>query len=290
MLKQLNFPEVADLQAAEQFCRDMAKREAKNFYWGFMALPADQRVAIYALYDFARQIDDEADAHGSDGLRERLEAQRRRLDRALRGEYSDPVMQVLSHAIKRYKIPARELHAVIDGVAMDSRVVRFQTWEELQSYCRLVASVVGRMCVRIFGFTDPLALECADDLGLALQLINILRDIREDAALGRIYIPQEDLARFGIDERDFINGAVGLARHELVAFEVERARGLWESGVRVIGYVPTRAGVCVATMAGIYRRILERIARDPERPWRGRTSLSRREKLSVMIGAWLRAR
>lgn len=290
MLKQPSHPETTDVRAAEQFCRNMARREAKNFYWGFMALANEQRIAIYALYNFARQIDDEADCGNSDGLPERLAAQRARLDRALRGEYSDPIMHVLSNAIERYEIPAAELHALIDGVAMDAQAVRFQTWDELQHYCRLVASAVGRMCVRIFGFNDPAALAYADELGLALQLINILRDIREDAGMGRIYIPQEDLARFGIDERDFINGTLGIARHNLVAFEVERARALWASGIRVIEHIPTRAGVCVGTMAGIYRRILDRIARDPQRPWRGRTSLSRREKFGVMIGAWLRAR
>ncbi|MEO6912888.1 MAG: squalene/phytoene synthase family protein [Candidatus Baltobacteraceae bacterium] len=278
------------LREAERFCSAMARREAKNFYWGFISLPYDQRIAIYALYDFARQIDDEADAAGPEGLADRLMGQRARLERALLGEYSDPVMRVLGPAVERYSIPHIELHQLIDGVAMDVDTSRYQTWEELQHYCRLVASVVGRMCVRIFGFQNPIALQHTDELGVALQLINILRDVREDAQMGRIYLPQEDLNRFGIAERDLLASTPGSAWQSLVAFEVARARTLWQRGQRVLEYIPTRPGVCVATMGGIYRRILEQIASDPELPLRGRASLSGREKLAVVIQAWLQTR
>jgi 15-cis-phytoene synthase len=284
--------EAYDLRASERFCREMARREAKNFYWGFISLPYDQRVAIYALYDFARQIDDEADSAGAPADRAvvaaRLQAHRARIRRAIAGKYDDQVMHVLSHAIERYGIPESELMMLIDGVECDLTKKRYATWEELRGYCTLVASVVGRMCVRVFGFSDPVALERADDLGLALQLTNILRDVREDAELGRIYLPAEDLNRFGLNESAIDDLRPSPQWNELIAFETQRARSLFESGYKVLEYIPRRSAVCVGTMAGIYERILEKIERDPELPLRERARLTRTEKLQVMIASWLR--
>jgi len=278
------------LREAERYCRDMARREAKNFYWGFISLPYDQRVAIYALYDFARQIDDETDGSTSEPglIAARLQVHRARIRRAVAGEHDDPVMHVLSRAIERYAIPEGELMMLIDGVECDLTKKRYATWDELREYCTLVASVVGRMCVRIFGFTDPVALERADDLGRALQLTNILRDVREDAGLGRVYLPQEDLARFGVTETTVQDGLPSPEWNALVALETQRARALFESGYQVLNYIPRRSAVCVGTMAGIYERILEKIERDPDLPLRERARLTNTEKLQVMIGSWLR--
>ena len=291
------------LREAQRYCQRMAYREAQNFYWGFISLERDQRIAIYALYSFARQVDDEADSAGlsrlharpqeggttSERLDERLAVHRERVRACVRGEFADPVMQVLAHAVARHQIPESELLALIDGVEMDLHRTRYQRWEDLREYCRLVASVVGRMCVRIFGFDDPAALDRADELGLALQITNILRDVREDAQLGRIYIPAEDLARFGVAERDLLQGRTSAGWHALVAFEILRAQELFERGLRVVDYIPWRAGVCVQTMAGIYHRILDKIGKDPELPLRARASLSRIEKLRVVLESWLRA-
>ena len=245
---------------AERFCRDMARREAKNFYWGFISLPYHQRIAIYALYDFARQVDDEADAHGDlPDLPGRIAAHRERIANCVRGVYGDdPVMQVLGAAVKRFSIPERELQLLIDGVEMDETHRRYETWEELREYCNLVASIVGRMCVRIFGFRDPVALERADDLGIALQLTNILRDVREDAGMGRIYLPLEDLRRFEIGEDALMSGFPGPRWNELIAFEVARARECFASGYQVLDYIDRRPAMCVRTMAGIYEQILGR--------------------------------
>lgn len=273
---------------AERFCREMARREAKNFYWGFISLPHDQRIAIYALYDFARQVDDDVDgAPLPELIPQRLRAQRERVKRCMRGEYEDPVMDVLSKAVERYGIPESELQALIDGVERDCTRTRYGTWPELSEYCRLVASVVGRMCVRIFGFDDPAALDRADDLGLALQLTNILRDVREDADMGRIYLPQEDLERFGISEAAMLAANPGEGWNALVEFETARARRLFESGYGVLRYIPRRPAACVQTMAGIYEGILEKIERDPQLPLRGRAALSKGEKLRVVLGSWL---
>ena len=275
------------LRASERYCQDMARREAKNFYWGFVSLPRDQRIAIYALYDFARQVDDEADATDRPRLFERLEMHRDRVRRSARGEYADPVMHVLARAIERYSIPQEELLALVDGVEVDFHRTRYATWEELREYCRLVASVVGRMCVRIFGFSDPAALEVADDIGLAMQLVNILRDVREDAALGRIYIPAEDLRRFGVSEAEVLSANLQAGWQSLVEFEARRARELFASGLRVIRYIGRRPAACVQTMAGIYEGILDKIERNPYLPLRQRTSLSNTEKLRVVLRSWL---
>jgi phytoene synthase len=281
----------ARLHADERFCAEMARREAKNFYWGFISLPYEQRIAIYALYDLARQVDDEADGAVPAGydLPARLETHRARVRAAARGEYADAIAHVLARAIERYRIPEHELQALIDGCEMDFSTNRYQTWEELRRYCNGVASVVGRMCVRIFGFDDPTALQRADDLGLALQLTNILRDVREDAGMGRIYLPQEDLRRFGVTEDELLTGVRSARWDELVAFEVRRARELFAHGYLVVRYIPRRPAVCVQTMAGIYETILDKIERDPDLPLRGRAALSKTEKLRVMIGSWLHA-
>lgn len=276
-------------QEAERFCREMARREAKNFYWGFISLPYDQRMAIYALYDFARQVDDEVDgAPQADLIPERLAAQRERVRRCMLGRTDDPVMQVLAKAVRRYAIPESELQALIDGVERDCTQTRYATWEDLREYCRLVASVVGRMCVRIFGFTDDAALLRADDLGLALQLTNILRDVREDAEMGRIYLPKEDLQRFGIDEEAMLRVQPGQGWEALVQFETQRARALFKAGYEVLRYIPRRPAACVQTMAGIYERLLRKIERDPGLPLRERAALSKGEKLQVVLESWLR--
>lgn len=267
----------------------MARREAKNFYWGFISLPREQRNAIYALYDFARQVDDEADAAANTpDLPGRLQRHRERLAKCVRGEYGDdPVMQVLSVAVARFSIPERELQMLVDGCEMDGTKTRYETWDELRVYCNLVASVVGRMCVRIFGFDDNAALERADDLGIALQLTNILRDVREDVGLGRIYLPQEDLQRFGISEDALVSAGPVEGWEALIGFEALRAREYFTQGYRVLDYIDRRPAACVRTMAGIYERILEKIERDPTLPLHRRAGLSGTEKLGAMVRAWL---
>jgi 15-cis-phytoene synthase len=277
-----------NLEEAERYCHSMARREAKNFYWGFISLPREQRNAIYALYDFARQVDDEADAAANTpDLPGRLRLHRERLAKCVRGEYDDPVMQVLSVAVKRFAIPEVELQMLVDGCEMDGTTSRYETWSDLREYCNLVASVVGRMCVRIFGFDDDAALERADDLGFALQLTNILRDVREDVGLGRIYLPQEDLHRFGVTEDALQNGGPIEGWEALIDFESLRAREYFTEGYKVLDYIERRPAACVRTMAGIYERILEKIERDPTLPLHRRAGLSRTEKIGAMVRAWL---
>jgi phytoene synthase len=278
------------MREAERFCQRMARRKAGNFYWGFVTLPRDQRVAIYALYDFARQVDDETDAADRPHVATSLALHRRRAHDCAAGEASDPVALVLAQAMRRYDIPESELQALIDGVQADLTRTRYATWAELETYCRLVASTIGRMCVRIFGFEDPAALQRADELGVALQLTNILRDVREDGELGRVYLPGGDLERFGVAEADLLAGRPGPGWEALVAFEARRARALFATGLEVIRLVPRRPAACVATMAGIYREILAMVERDPRLPLRRRASLSPAAKAGVLVRSWIASR
>jgi 15-cis-phytoene synthase len=279
----------SDQLRAERFNRDMAKREASNFYWGFISLSHHERMAIYALYNFARQVDDEADTVGVENLPARLAVHRARISAAVNRDYGDdPILRVLSEAIERYSIPEEELQMLIDGVEMDFSQARYQSFDDLKDYCNLVASVVGRMCVRIFGFSDPIALERADDLGLALQLTNILRDVREDAVdMNRIYLPQDDLARFDIPESALFSGEIRPGWNELIAEQVARARTYFETGYEVLRYIPRRPAACVQTMAGIYEELLKKIEREPGLPLRARAALSKTEKLLVVVRSWL---
>jgi phytoene synthase len=274
---------------AERFNREMAKREAGNFYWGFISLGYHERMAIYALYNFARQVDDEADTVGIENLPARLSVHRERIARCVRGDYGDdPILRVLSEAVDRYAIPERELQMLVDGVEMDFAQSRYATFDELHAYCNLVASVVGRMCVRIFGFSDPVALNRADDLGLALQLTNILRDVREDAVdMKRVYLPQDELRRFGIPEGALSSGEIHSGWSDLVAYSVARARSYFATGYEVLRYIPRRPAACVQTMAGIYEELLKKIERDPGLPLRSRAALSKTEKLRVVVRSWL---
>lgn len=282
-------PPETEQHRAERFNKEMAKREAGNFYWGFISLGYHERMAIYALYNFARQVDDEADTVGLENLPARLAVHRERIARCFRGDYGeDPILRVLAEAIERYQIPQEELQMLIDGVEMDFSRSRYETFEDLRAYCNLVASVVGRMCVRIFGFTNPIALERADDLGLALQITNILRDVREDIVdMKRVYLPQEELRRFNISEESLATGEIAEGWNDFITLQITRAREYFVTGYEVLRYIPRRPAACVQTMAGIYEELLKKIERDPALPLRARAALSKTEKLRVVVRSWL---
>jgi 15-cis-phytoene synthase len=208
--------------------------------------------------------------------------------RAIAGEPDDEVTTVLARAVAAYRIPVSELDSLIDGVERDLTTLRYASWGDLADYCRLVASTVGRMCVRIFGFDDDIALAHADDLGMAMQLTNILRDVRGDLELGRIYLPSDELAAFGIDEEQLGAAAVPAGWDEFVRFQAARARRLFASGLRVERHIPQRAGICVSTMAGLYQRILAEIELRPDVPLQRRLSLTPASKAAVLLRAGLR--
>jgi len=279
------------LREAYEHCRRVTRREARNFYYGFRLLPASRRRAIYAAYAFSRLCDDVAD--GDLPLAEKarlLEEYRRELDICLAGMPRGPVFIALADAIDRYRIPPHHFHELINGVEMDLNRRRYETFAELYDYCYRVAAVVGLISIEIFGYREPpLARTYAVDLGVALQLTNILRDIKEDGARGRIYIPLEEMRRFGYSEADLLQGRANEAFLRLMDFQVRRARHYFQRGRRLLPLLPLRSRACVAVLQGIYAAILDRIAARPQAVFEGRVALTAAEKLALTGKLWLKS-
>jgi phytoene synthase len=271
------------VQEAYRHCQELTRREAKNFYYGFVLLPPPKRQAICVSYAFARGCDDIADANlePEEKVR-RLAEYRRQLEQCLQGHPSGPVFLALQDTIHRYRIPPEYFRQLIDGVEMDLTVCRYPTFADLRRYCYGVASTVGLISIEIFGYRDgPQARQHAEDLGIALQLTNILRDIREDAERGRIYIPQDEMERFGYSEADIFNGLANEAFLRLMQFQVARAREYFQRGRRLLPLLPRRCRACTAVLQGIYHRMLERIEAQPSAVLRERVSLSGGQKLAL---------
>ncbi|MFF3323860.1 presqualene diphosphate synthase HpnD [Streptomyces sp. NPDC002889] len=284
----------APVQAAYSYCEAVTGQQARNFAYGIRLLPTDKRQAMSALYAFSRRVDDIGDGTlEPDAKRGRLEETRELLERikqnAVGEDDTDPVAVALADAAQRFPLPLGGLDELIDGVLMDVRGETYETWDDLKVYCRCVAGAIGRLSLGVFGTQSGTrgaerAFEYADTLGLALQLTNILRDIREDSANGRAYLPADDLAKFGCGAGFHrATPPLGADFAGLVHFEVRRARGLFAEGYRLLPMLDRRSGACVAAMAGIYRRLLDRIERDPDAVLRGRVSLPGREKAYVAV-------
>ncbi len=273
------------LDAAYSYCTQVTKREAKNFYYGFLLLPKPQRHAIYAVYAFARQCDDVVDKEGMT-LQERvnqLHQLREELARCLAGQPEGPLFTALEDAVRRFSIPHEYLYQLMEGIEMDLRIKRYQTFQELERYCYLVASVVGLICIEIFGYRNgEVAKQRAADLGIALQLTNILRDLQEDMARDRIYLPQEEMAVMGWGEEDLRAGRADHRFRRLVWLQVERAKEYYRRGLQLLPLLPRRPRACVGVMAAIYRRILEQIARRPEIVLEKRVALGTAQKVALM--------
>jgi 15-cis-phytoene synthase len=282
------------VMAAHTYCEAVTGQQARNFAYGIRLLPADKRQAMSALYAFSRRVDDIGDGALAPHVKQaRLESTRELLGRIREGavaeDDTDPVAVALTDAARSFPIPLGGLDELINGVQMDLRGETYETWEDLAAYCRCVAGAVGRLSLGVFGTVPGArdaenAPEYADTLGLALQLTNILRDLREDAANGRSYLPATDLAKFGCG--DGFHGDVpppGSDFAGLVEYEVWRACQLFDTGYRLLPMLDRRSGACVAAMAGIYRRLLDRIAARPQDVLRGRVSLPGREKAYVAL-------
>lgn len=268
-------------ELAFRHCAEVTRSEAKNFYYGIRLLPWAKRRALCAVYAYARAVDDIGDGSlPSEEKLGRLEAARRSLE-GISPDASDPVLAALGHARARFAIPVDAFGDLIDGVAMDVRGTTYATFSGLEVYCRRVAGSIGRLSVGVFGATDRTAMALADDLGVAMQLTNILRDVREDLDRGRVYLPREDLDRFGCgtDLSIASPGAIG----GLVTFEAGRARSWFERGRQLLPLLDPRSGSCVSAMTGIYRLILDRVERHPEAVLRGRVSLAPWEKAWVAV-------
>jgi phytoene synthase len=270
-----------DTARAYRHCEQTTRGAAGNFFWGIRLLPGDKRRAMCAAYAFARRVDDvgDGDLPPESKLAE-LDAIRESL--AHPGP-EDPVSVALADARRRFPIPGDALTDLVDGVQMDVRGTRYETFEELVVYCRRVAGSIGRICLGIFGASDMEAgMRLADDLGVAMQITNVLRDVREDYDRGRVYIPAADLRRFGCGEH--LASAPPDAAAALIRFEADRGRDWFSRGLELLPLLDARSKACVLAMTGIYRRILGQIARDPHQVLRQRVSLPTWEK------AWVAAR
>ncbi|HUZ28397.1 MAG TPA: presqualene diphosphate synthase HpnD [Solirubrobacteraceae bacterium] len=259
-------------------CEALTRSEAANFYYGIRLLPAAKRRAMCAVYAFARQVDDIGDG-GAAAADKLVHLAAARDD--LAGVNANPMRLALADAERRFDLPHDALEDLIAGVEMDVRDTSYETFDELVVYCRRVAGTIGRLCLAIFGSADPAAAQpLADDLGVAMQLTNIIRDIREDLERRRIYLPAEDRRRFGCED---LGAASGADVAPLVSFEVTRAREWFDRGLGLLDLIDGRSAACVSAMTGIYRRILERIAAEPSAVLERRVSLPPWEKTWVAV-------
>jgi phytoene synthase len=282
---------------AYAICRQIARREAKNFYYAFVALPEAKRNAICAVYAFMRHADDLSDdeTKSREDRRTSLAAWLSAWHRAAQGESTeDPVFIALADAQKRFQITTELLDQLVQGTAMDLNVpdsdaMRFDTYatfDDLYRYCYYVASVVGLVCIRIFGYTDTRAEKLAEETGIAFQLTNILRDVREDAERNRIYLPLEDLERFGVSTselRDLKSGRhMTLNQRELMEFEAKRAEHYYQSGYALLPMIAPDARPALWVLISIYHRLLRRIEHANYDVFSERVSVPTPTKLAIL--------
>lgn len=255
------------------YCRNVARTQARNFYYSFVLLPNEQRDAMCAMYAFMRYCDDLSDGPET-ANHETMQQWRAELDAALEGRYgANPCWPAFHDTVQRYRIPHGYFHQMIDGVSSDLEPREIKTFDELYRYCYQVASVVGLTIIHIFGFDDPAALVLAEKCGIAFQLTNILRDVKEDAGRGRVYLPREDRGRFP----DF---------QDLMRFEAARARAYYDESRPLIGMVHKRSRASLWALIEIYHRLLERIEASNYDVMSRRIRLSGFEKAGIVVRAW----
>ncbi len=272
------------IEESYQYCLRVARTRAKNFYYSFVLLSVQQRKAMCAIYAFMRYCDDLSDEPGAskaavDGWRADLEA-------ALEGRFTDhPVWPAFHHTVRRFGIPHEYFRQMIDGISSDLEPRRLETFDELYRYCYQVASVVGLTIIHIFGYDTRSALPLAEKCGVAFQLTNILRDIQEDAERGRIYLPAEDLRRFGVSESDLREGNRTPQFLELMRFEAARARGYYNESLPLLELIHPRSRNSLWALISIYSRLLERIEGKNYDVFTRRVRLSLFEKSWIVIKA-----
>jgi 15-cis-phytoene synthase len=259
----------------------ITRERARNFAFGIMVLPKPKRRAIAAIYAFAREVDDIADgAAPPEEKRARLEELHRRLDEP---PADDAMWVALADARGRFPISAQALHDFVDGGLMDLERQRYDSFDELRDYCAHVAGAVGVACIGVYGADRP---QAAETLGIALQLINVMRDVREDWELGRVYLPQDELASHGVTEDDIAAGRVTPAWQSLMAYQGARARTYLEDGLTLLHSLDRRSAACVGTFAGLYRATLERIEASGYDVFNGKPRLSVPTKLRIVAGSF----
>jgi phytoene synthase len=276
----------SQLHASYNFCEQISRRQAGNFYPAFRMLPGPPRRAMCALYAFFRIADDLSDEPGPiEQKRLGLAGWRAGLRRALEGEYTHPIHAALHHAVSTYSIPSRYLEAALDGVEMDLVPAAYHSFGELRNYCYHVASVVGLACIHVWGYSGERALAPAESAGIAFQLTNILRDLREDAARGRVYLPAEDLKRFGYDPAWLAEGRRNEAFRELMRFQVTRARQFYGEAQHLIPLLRPAGRAIFLVMARTYQGLLDAIEQRDYDVFSDRVRVSRWRKLYFALSA-----
>jgi len=273
------------VDAAYERCRTITRAAARNFYYGFVLLPNPRRAGIYAAYAFSRRADDAVDEEGPlDGKLAAVAELRRELDAVYAGapDEGDEVLVAMADTVSRFAVPREHFDALLDGVEMDLTGRRYATFAELKTYCDRVAGAVGLVSLRIFGFSDPAAPRHAADLGVGMQVVNIMRDVAEDAARDRIYLPQDEMAAHGVTDDDILAGRTTDGTRSLLRAQAARAREYFASGDRLLPLLDRRARACVAMLGGLYEAILDEIeARDYD-VFGERVALSTPRKLALM--------
>ncbi len=271
----------------------LTRKSRSNFYYAFLTLPRPRRDALYAVYAFCRTVDDVADL-GSDPAAQRAGLARWRADVARcfeRGATPEhPIARQLQQAVATYPIPRAALEAIIDGCEMDLDRVRYETAEELEPYCYRVASAVGLCCIEIFGYTDPRARDYAINLGKALQLTNIMRDVGVDARAGRVYLPQRDLKDFGVSEDDLLEGRSGEPFVRLMSHQAARARRFYDAARAAFPVADARSLVAAEIMGRIYYALLEEIEARRFQVFGERVTVPARRKVAISLRCWAGAR
>ena len=282
---------VATLEESYRFCRKVARERAKNFYYSFLLLEKPQRDAMCAIYAFMRQCDDLSDEPVSQDktkLEQSIRLWRVHLDRALRGDLpDDPIWPAFYDTVQRYKIPHRFFHEMIDGITSDIEPQQMQTFHDLYRYCYHVASVVGLTVIHIFGFRSVRALLLAEKCGIAFQLTNILRDVREDAQAGRVYLPAEDLKRFDVSVDHLRSGREDERFRELMRFEAARARECYAESEPLLEFIDPKSRRSLWALREIYLRLLKKIERANYNVLRDRVAVSKPAKVTLLLRAFL---
>ena len=269
----------------------LVRQSRSSFYYSFLFLPRPKREAIYAVYALSRSVDDIADNPGDVTEKaERLKAWREEIDRCYAGQPTQPITIQLRDCLNRYPIPKSYFEELLAGVEMDLTLTRYATFADLHTYCYRVASVIGLICIEIFGYSHETAKEYAVNLGLALQLTNILRDVKPDGQRGRIYLPQEDLQRFGYREEDLLRCRYTPEFFPLMRFEADRAREHFQRAAESLAPEDRKNMVAAQIMGRIYRETLEAIARKDYRVFDGRITLSAPRKLQLALMTWMKIR
>lgn len=272
----------------DQYCQERAAQSGSSFYYSFLFLPKEKRAAITALYAFCREVDDAVDECSDAQIaRIKLAWWREELGNLYRGQPQHPVSRALLPAVRHHDLPREQFEEIIDGMEMDLEHHRYADFKALQLYCYRVASVVGQLAATVFGASDRRTLKYAHDLGLAFQLTNIIRDVGEDARRNRIYLPLDELARFGVSEQDILAGRHTPAFRALMAFQASRARELYARALAQLPAADRRNQRPGLAMAAIYQALLTEIERDGFQVLDRRTALTPLRKLWLAWKTWV---